>query len=35
MQVLKENVRQRILEVARLEFYNRGFTKTSMRDIRF
>ena len=33
MQVLKENVRQRILEVARLEFYNRGFTKTSMRDI--
>lgn len=33
MQVLKENVRQRILDVARLEFYNRGFTKTSMRDI--
>lgn len=33
MQVLKEDIRQRILDVARLEFYHRGFAKASMRDI--
>lgn len=33
MQVLKDDIKRRILDVARQEFYNRGFTKASMRDI--
>ena len=33
MQVLKDNIRQRILHVARQEFSHRGFTKASMRTI--
>ena len=33
MQVLKDDIKRRILDVARQEFYNRGFTRASMRDI--
>lgn len=33
MQVLKDDIKRRILEVAKQEFYHRGFTKASMRDI--
>lgn len=33
MQVLKDDIKRRILDVARQEFNQRGFTKASMRDI--
>ena len=33
MQVLKEEVRQRIIKSAKKEFKNNGFDKASMRDI--
>ncbi|MDE6116820.1 MAG: TetR/AcrR family transcriptional regulator, partial [Duncaniella sp.] len=33
MQVLKEDIKNRILNVAKQEFAKRGFIKTSMRDI--
>lgn len=33
MQVLKDDIRRRILDVARQEFYYRGFSKASMRNI--
>lgn len=33
MQVLKDDIKRRILDVARQEFDHRGFTKASMRDI--
>lgn len=33
MQVLKENIRERILQMAQRQFARRGYAKTSMRDI--
>lgn len=33
MQVLKDDIKRRILDVARRDFNQRGFTKASMRDI--
>ncbi|WP_287212643.1 TetR/AcrR family transcriptional regulator [Muribaculum sp.] len=33
MQILKQDINRRILDVARQEFSHRGFTKASMRDI--
>jgi len=33
MQILKQDINRRILDVARQEFSYRGFTKASMRDI--
>ena len=33
MQVLKEDIRGRILAVAKLQFGQKGYSKTSMREI--
>lgn len=33
MQVLKDDIRQKIIDVARTEFYRKGFAKTSMRSV--
>ncbi|WP_289762113.1 TetR family transcriptional regulator [Duncaniella muris] len=33
MQILKQDINRRILDVARQEFSQRGFAKASMRDI--
>ena len=33
MQVLKEDIRSRILKVARQQFAQKGYAKTSMREI--
>jgi len=33
MQVLKDDIKRRILDVARQEFNSQGFAKASMRDI--
>lgn len=33
MQILKENIRDRILKVARQQFEQKGYSKTSMREI--